>query len=152
MKDKINSIKEKIKSTDRFKLILLIVVFLVVICSVIIAIYIKNNKKEEPKKTVVDMIPKELYKEQKLGDLKISNIKFEYKNQIFTYIATVTNTGKKDIEFNGIKVYLIQGKKRVKDVGLYNKTTIKPKQSIEVKNQSTNNYTEVDKLEYELIK
>ena len=157
IKDKVISffkrVINKIKEMDRFKLILIIIAVLVVVGAIILVIHFKNKQsKPEKELTVVDMIPKELYKEVELEGFKISNIKFEYKDKIFTYMVDVTNTTNESKEFNGVVISLLKNNYEVGIIELYNKTTIEAGKSITLKNFSTKNYTEINKLEYTLIK
>ena len=136
---------------DKKKRIILGVSVIVIIIAIVLCVIIINKNKNK-NVTVVDNIPKAMYKEQKIDGLKFSDIEFDFKNNLFEYRVKVTNVSKEPKDFYGVAISLIKGKDETGRVELYNKTTIQPGESIIIKNFSTKNYTEADKLKYALIK
>ena len=160
MKEKFKKLKDKLvnlfkrftnylKNMSKKKKIILVIIILVIITTLIYIILINKGKKNI---TVVDNIPKVMYKEKELEGFKFSDINFDFKNNVFEYKVKVTNTTKEPKEFYGVAIALMKGKNEIGRVELYNKTTLQPGESMIIKNFSTKNYTEADKLEYMLIK
>ena len=144
---KLEKVKEKLKSLDKKTIIISVLLIILIILAIVISI-----KKDNESKNPIDKIPKQLYKEKKLEDFKFSDIKFEYKDQIYTYIVTVTNTSDSAKDFYGVKIDLIDKNNELGSIEMYNKTTIEPGKSIELKNYSTKDYTKVKDFKYELVK
>lgn len=160
MKEKSNNIKDKLvnpfkrftnylKNLSKKTKIILGVIVLIIIAILVYLIFINKDKKDI---TVVDNIPKVMYKEKELDGFKFSDIDFDFKNNVFEYKVKVTNTTKEAKDFYGVAIALMKGKNEAGRVELYNKATLQPGESMIIRSFSTKNYTEADKLEYILLK
>ena len=131
------------------------IVILVIIVILLVALVISLNThkpKKENTKTLRENIADEVFNKKDLEGFEFSDIEINLKNRLFEYKVTVTNTNEEAKDFYGVAIKLIKDKKEIGQVEMYNKTTIEPRNSIILKNYSTKNYTEADKLEYTLIK
>ncbi len=110
------------------------------------------NKKEEKKEEIKYNTKEEIVKEQNIEEMKIEFISLEYENKVSTLKTRVTNEKEEKQEEKYINIKYKNKEGKVVHTQLGYVKELEPKETTILVSNSDSDLSEVEKVEYEVIK